>query len=278
MLMLLPVSAQTYTLRLMSRPAKTPKQSSKSSKLPIVVAILIVFAGLIGVWFLIMNSIEEEPKEQTSDSEIEEFDRSQHSIDDSSSIWVITNKQRPLQPGYTPEELVNPDIPLYGPRDAENMLVDARITNDLEQLVREAEEEGLNIALGSGYRSESYQRGIYNNYVEQHGEEEADRFSARPRHSEHQTGLAVDFVRPDGECSFQACFADLPEGEWLIENAYRYGFILRYQENTEDIVGYQYEPWHFRYVGRELAEELHAQGKPTLEEFFDLSPAPDYEG
>lgn len=242
-----------------------------------VLALIILFALIGGGIFLVTNQSSNNDSSSTSDqTDGNGFDTTQHSIVESDSIWVIVNKQRPLAPGYEPAELVNPSIPLYGPSDAENMLVDARIADDLEQLVASAESAGLQLALGSGYRSESYQRGIYNTYVERDGQEAADRFSARPRHSEHQTGLAVDFVLPSGDCAFQACFADTPEGEWLIGSAHRYGFILRYLEGAEAIVGYQFEPWHFRYVGRSLAQELYDQGNPALEDFFDLPPAPDY--
>lgn len=261
----------------MSHHKKQPRnQSSRPRRVHFIG--LIVFIFLVGGGILFLNADRSNSNTVSTPDQSEDngFDTTQHSIDDSASLWIVVNKQRPLAPGYSPEELVNPSIPLYGPRDAENMLVDARITDDLEELVTDAQSQGLELALGSGYRSESYQRGIYNTYVERDGQEASDRFSARPRHSEHQTGLAVDFVLPSGECAFEACFADTPEGEWLIENSHRYGFILRYPQEAEPRVGYQYEPWHFRYVGRPLAQEIHGQNSPTLEEFFDLPPAPDY--
>ena len=77
-------------------------------------------------------------------------------------------------------------------------------------------------------------------------------------------------------CEIETCFAETPEGRWAADNAYKYGFVVRYQKGKQNITGYIYEPWHLRYVGKELAAELHLQGDPTLEEFFGLEPAPDY--
>lgn len=99
--------------------------------------------------------------------------------------------------------------------------------------------------------------------------------SARPGHSEHQTGLAVDLVTPASpDCDFEVCFAETPGGQWLAANAWRYGFIIRYQSGS-DITGYSPEPWHLRYVGKSLAAELRRTGVATLEEFFGI-PGGDY--
>lgn len=233
----------------------------------LIIALVAVYVG--------MNSDSTEQAEKDTAPTTQEFDRSAHSIDDPDSLWVIVNKQRPIPHDYAPN-LTVPDIPLYGPRDAENMQVDARIEDDLKRLVEAARAAGHEAALGSGYRSASYQEGIYNLYVEREGQTAADRFSARPGHSEHQTGLAVDFVTPNGECFIEECFEDTPLGQWLQKNAYKYGFILRYQKGKQDVTGYNYEPWHFRYVGTALATELHNQGNPTLEGFFNLAPAGNY--
>ncbi len=131
-------------------------------------------------------------------------------------------------------------------------------------------------SLVSAYRSHDTQKVIYDSEVKGFGQVQADRESARPGHSEHQTGWAADLAGPDKKCEIKLCFADTDEGKWLATNAHKYGFIIRYPGGKESITGYQYEPWHLRYVGTALAEEMHGTGIQTLEEFFDLSPASSY--
>lgn len=121
--------------------------------------------------------------------------------------------------------------------------------------------EGLDIFFMSGFRSYEEQQRVYKGWVEKYGEE-ADRVSARPGHSEHQLGLAIDVN------SIEFSFADTPEGQWLAENCWKYGFIIRYKKETESITGYMYEPWHIRYLG-DIAEEVHFSGL-TLEEYLGI--------
>ncbi|WP_256030775.1 M15 family metallopeptidase [Leifsonia xyli] len=96
------------------------------------------------------------------------------------------------------------------------------------------------------------------------------RTPARPGHSEHQTGFAVDISAVPAQCSLSACFAQTPQGEWLAANAWRFGFLLRYPEDKVAVTGFMFEPWHYRYIGVPLATHLHATGVTTLEEFFGL--------
>ena len=108
------------------------------------------------------------------------------------------------------------------------------------------------------------------------GQAGADLTSARPGHSEHQTGLAVDISAVPATCALDQCFADTVQGKWLAKNAYKWGFVLRYPNKMTSITGYEFEPWHYRYVGVELATEMHTTGIKTLEQFFDLPAAPGY--
>ena len=120
---------------------------------------------------------------------------------------------------------------------------------------------GMTYWITSGYRSYSYQRQLYNNYAARDGYAKADTYSARPGYSEHQTGLAMDInVAGDN-------FGYTPESKWLDANCYKYGFIMRYPKGKQDITGYKYEPWHVRYLGKQLAKEVHDSGL-TLEEFL----------
>ena len=140
-----------------------------------------------------------------------------------------------------------------------------------------AAQTGLELQAQSAYRSYSVQQGVYDGWVSSLGQEAADLTSARPGHSEHQTGLAIDVnALPDQGCALEPCWGDTPHAAWVAENAYRFGFIVRYQDGQTAITGYEYEPYHLRYVGIELAAEMHETGVKTLEEFFGLPPAPDY--
>ena len=111
----------------------------------------------------------------------------------------------------------------------------------------------MNIIPVSGYRSYSQQASLYDSYVRQYGQATADTLAARPGFSEHQTGLAMDIGNASGVCALQACFATTPAGKWAAANAATYGFIIRYPAGAEAVTGYTYEPWHLRYVGRDLA-------------------------
>lgn len=202
------------------------------------------------------------------------FDRGARSIDDPASLWVVANKLRPLQPAdYAPADLRAADIPyVYEP------VLRADAATAAEQLVAAASAEGIALAAQSTYRSYASQQRVYAGWVAQLGQEAADLTSARPGHSEHQTGLSIDFSAVPANCTLDQCFAQTPQGQWLAANAWRYGFHLRYPEGATPVTGYEFEPWHYRYVGPELAAELHETGIRTLEEFFELPPAPDYAG
>ncbi len=140
-----------------------------------------------------------------------------------------------------------------------------------QQLSLDAAYAGLDIYLSSGFRSYETQDQIYNNYVWSYGQETADTFSARPGYSEHQTGLAIDVNTIDDS------FAGTPEAIWLEQHCYEYGFIIRYPKGKDSITGYKYEPWHIRYVGKEVAQAVHDAGVAcgdstiTLEEYLGIT-------
>ena len=124
--------------------------------------------------------------------------------------------------------------------------------------------DGIELFVASGYRSYDYQVSLYNYYVEKDGKELADTYSARPGYSEHQTGLTADINSADES------FEGTPEAIWLDENCYKYGFIVRYPKGKDEYTGYEYEPWHLRYVGVELAKKIHDLGGISLEEYFGI--------
>lgn len=243
--------------------------------------VLIIIVVLAGTGWLVWQRTNEDNKAtstRTSGKSETPFDKTLYSIDEADSIWVVVNKRRALEPTtYRPANLVIPNVALQDPRESQEMQLRADAATALEKLVDAAKQEaGYSFMLASGYRSASFQEALYNRYVRQEGQASADQQSARPGHSEHQTGLAADIATTDGVCVIEDCFGDMSAGKWVAGNAHRFGFIIRYQKDKTDITGYMYEPWHLRYVGDALATEAYKQ-KVTLEEFFDLPAAPDYQ-
>ena len=256
------------------RPA--PKSSSHRRRM-FVIGLIVVAALLALGWLLIHRSNHTDPAtSNTTDKASNAFDKTQHSLTDPTSIWVVVNKPHALNPiNYKPADLVVPNVPLRVPGN-ESMQMRKVAADALEQLFAGAKQNGLNLMLASGYRSYDYQVGLYNGYVKSTGQAAADQSSARPGHSEHQTGLAVDVEPATKKCELDACFAQTPEGQWVAANAYKYGFIIRYTADKVDVTGYEYEPWHLRYIGTPLATKLHQQGVETLEEFFNVSGGQSY--
>ena len=185
---------------------------------------------------------------------------------DDADLWKIANKSRAFaNPRYQPSDLRIVSVPTLPGRGQDERSLRAVLMPDLERLVAAARAAGVTLRVGSGYRSYTTQASLFASYARRHGEAEASRFSSRPGHSEHQSGLAVDFAGTDQTCWVDDCFEQTAAGKWLATHAHEYGFILRYPKGKEPITGYQYEPWHFRYVGRELAGALHQSGL-TMEE------------
>lgn len=204
------------------------------------------------------------------------FDKQQFSLTDPASIWVVVNKKHALDPpGYTPPDLVVPNVPLRVPGN-ESMRLRQPAARALEGMFAAAKSDRLDLQISSGYRSYTYQTGTYNSYVKQSGQAYADSISARPGYSEHQTGLAVDIEPVSRQCEIVQCFESTPEGKWLAANSYKYGFLLRYPADKVSVTGYDYEPWHFRYIGVSLAGQMRKTGVETLEEFFGVGGGTSY--
>ena len=188
------------------------------------------------------------------------------------SVHVMVNKLNPLDPAdYAPEDLRVPDVPA----SKTGMELRDEAAGAAEDLFTAAAAEGVDLTLVSAYRSYGYQQGTYGGWVERYGQAEADRISARPGFSEHQTGLAMDVGAADGACTLEQCFGDTPEGTWVAEHAAEHGWIIRYPDGAEDVTGYSPEPWHLRYVGTEAAAGVVRSGG-VLETAWGFDPAPDY--
>jgi len=226
-------------------------------------------------WF---DTPDANPENTSSSTPKPSFNKQLYSTTSADSIWVVVNKHLPLQPAtYTPTSLVVPNIPLRSNITSTEKQVSQVIETPLEAMVAAAQKAGISLNLQSGYRSYNFQISLYNRYVQEEGAEDADTQSARPGYSEHQTGLAVDMGGTSApSCNVEQCFANTVEGKWLAANSYEYGFIVRYPEGKDAITGYEYEPWHLRYVGTALATEMHHENVQTLEEFFGLLAAPNY--
>ncbi|MDD7961041.1 M15 family metallopeptidase [Microbacterium thalli] len=188
--------------------------------------------------------------------------------------WVLVNKTNALDPiDYWPE----PQARAEGVERTSGGHMRADVAAALSQLVSAARDEGAGeIGVNSGFRSYDLQVATYRNYVGKLGQSNADLTSARPGHSEHQTGLAVDVVACDDGCGTIEGFGGTPQSDWVAANAHRFGFIVRYGDGDTATTGYEYEPWHLRYIGPELAGAYASGGFRTLEDFFGMPPAPDY--
>lgn len=173
---------------------------------------------------------------------------------------ILVNKYNYVTENYVPENLQ----PLNTSYARSGMQLVDIAKEAFESMSDDAKKEGMNIIAMSSYRSYDYQVNLYNNYVKTDGKEAADTYSARPGYSEHQTGLAVDVYNL--ELPYTS-FEETEEFNWMQENAYKYGFILRFPKDKVDITGYQYEAWHYRYVGKEVAKYIHNHNM-TLEEYI----------
>ena len=174
---------------------------------------------------------------------------------------VIVNKTYSIPSTFKPS---NPNSSVTSEKC--NNCLDKEVIKAFNLMQSDATSIGLNIYISSGYRSYSYQERLYNNYTMVSGVDGADTYSARAGHSEHQTGLCFDLNSIDDS------FAYTDEGKWVNDNAYLYGFIIRYPKGKESITGYQYESWHLRYVGVELAKKLYNDGNwLTIEEYYGIN-------
>lgn len=180
-------------------------------------------------------------------------------VDKQDDILVLVNKYHKLSSDYVPSDL---EI-LSSKYAVGTQKLRKEAKDKFMEMCDAAKEDGISIKAGSTYRSYSYQQGLYNRYVNRDGKKEADRYSARAGYSEHQTGLAIDILNGKNEFIDE----DNKEYDWLVNNCYKFGYILRYTKEDEAITGYQFESWHFRYVGTEVAMVIKDTGL-TYDEYM----------
>lgn len=191
-------------------------------------------------------------------------------IQNPQNVLVLVNKQFSLPDSYEPLELVIPEVAFsFGKLDVEKSYMRQDAAKALETLFAGALKEGAELFAVSGYRSYARQSQVFEAEVKRAGRDIAVQAVAVPGNSEHQTGLSMDISSRSANLELSEKFGETNEGKWLAENAHRYGFILRYPKGKETITGYQYEPWHFRYVGSEAAKVIYEK-KWTLEEYFNI--------
>ncbi len=182
------------------------------------------------------------------------------------SLRCLVNKMRPFaQQDWEPSDLVD----FYGQQ------LRAEAAKAADSMIDAAATDGVTLLVSSAYRSYAVQQQTYQYWVSVNGQQVADQLSARPGYSEHQTGLAIDFASPEG-CRLEECYRDTLAGQWLAKNAPRYGYILRFPDGRQSVTGYRFEPWHYRYVGVQIAQEYVSSGAKTFEEFIGTGAAPDY--
>ncbi|KKB38543.1 D-Ala-D-Ala carboxypeptidase VanY [Bacillus thermotolerans] len=182
---------------------------------------------------------------------------------------VLVNKEFALPAEYKPQDLVRPNVEFsFGDQDIDKSYIRKEAAAGLEKMFAAAKEAGIQLYAVSGYRSYERQQEIMNNQIASVGSfEKAAETVAPPGQSEHQSGLAMDISAESVKFDLVQSFEHTKEGQWLANNAHKYGFILRYPKDKENITKYAYEPWHFRYVGVKAATEIF-ENQWTLEEYF----------
>lgn len=198
---------------------------------------------------------EDQTSQQNQESAQSKQDKQEHKKKEVDGVTyiddiLIVNKKVTLPSTYNPG--VNP-----------------KAQQAMQQLLKDGNAKGLNMSVGSGFRSYQEQEQLFNSYVERDGKEKAMTYSAVPGQSEHQTGLAFDVVSDNTDTNFTEAFGKTDAGKWLAQHAHEYGFIIRYPKGQSDVTGYQYEPWHLRYVGVDTATDIH-DSHQTLEAYVGL--------
>jgi len=198
---------------------------------------------------------------------------------DASSLTVVVNKRRPLNPvTYVPANLVKPVFDTGAASNPFGLSLAKPAAKAVKEMANAMKSAGAGtLILESTYRSYTDQVDIHSKDVAKFGLVQGENLAARPGYSEHQTGLAADLGAVGFDsCRIRVCFARTAPGMWLAANSWKYGFILRYPDGMTAITGYQFEPWHYRYVGVELSTAMHDAGFKTLERYLKVPDAPSY--
>ncbi len=187
-------------------------------------------------------------------------------VSDGSDLLAFVTKNRRLLSTFEPNDLVDLNKEYFLYTNVPEIMLQRDAAEALKTMVNTMQNEiGKNVVIASGYRSYNNQVQTYSGWVRQLGQKEADNISARPGYSEHQLGTVVDLFSEDSGLDFTAAFDTSPAGQWLLANAHNFGYIQTYPKGSENITGYAYEAWHWRYIGMENAKELKESGKIWFE-------------
>jgi D-alanyl-D-alanine carboxypeptidase len=178
---------------------------------------------------------------------------------------MLVNKYHSLSSTYEPDDLVSIEWKYRLGGATDYKYIRSEVNDAYVEMWEAAYQDGIYLLVDSGYRAYDKQESVYNEYQTNKGTKYADSIAARPGYSEHQTGLALDIYSK--ECTSASTFKDSNTYAWLMENAYKYGFILRYPSGSSSLTGYNYESWHYRYLGKELALKVHNEGI-TYDEYY----------
>ncbi len=221
---------------------------------------------ICGFWYMTGNSVLELKNTNIKGMDISLNDKDklvQEIGSNGETKLLLVNEKYGLNKNYIPEGLCIPDIPFSDISDDEEKHVAGVIVKPLEELINTAKEDGIILLGNSGYRSYKSQEKVYISRVKSEGRKLADAYVAKPGSSEHQTGLCIDITNED-----RYFVEGTKEADWLAENCYKFGFIIRYPYGRKNITGIEYEPWHIRYVGKEAAKYIYDNGI-TLEEYLE---------
>lgn len=210
-----------------------------------------------------------ELEDSSQESRRSKADQEKLDQDIENGYLILVNKEEEnhLSETYKPSDLEH--VKYYAAdRSEEGRYLRKKASEQFQKLVEDAEKENIEIVVTTAFRSYGFQSSLFNSYAAQKGEAEANKTSARPGESEHQTGLAADLSTGEINYRNSSDFGDTKAGEWVAENCYKYGFIIRFPNGQEDITGYTYEPWHIRYVGKTAAKEIYDEDI-TLEEYIE---------
>lgn len=250
----------------------------KNKRIKLVLKIGIAIAIVIACTTLIINKIYIDNKEIVSDNNVEPYKskgdnyytyESEYEVNNFESDIIhkkdilIVNKENSIDKDYMPEDLIVPNI-----LADKEVQVRAEVAEKIEEMFAKAKEDGISLVAISGYRTYDYQNYLYTNSIETNGQDHAEMYVAEAGYSEHQTGLAMDLACKE-YMTLDEGFEDTEAFKWLENNMSDYGFILRYLKGKEKITGYNYEPWHIRYVGIDIAKDIEEKGV-TLEEYVGV--------
>jgi len=238
-----------------------------------ILLLILCVLFLIGIWFHnnpsspVINTDPEENADGTGEGETEPAPLPAE-LTDPSSITVLVNKTHSLPADYVPEKLVTP----YVNSTSDVIQVSSKAADQLKEMVTKAAEDEVTLYLTAGYISYETQDDYFHDRAGMVGEAEANKVIAKAGFSEHQTGLAFDFSDEASGTATTVAFAETKAGQWLIKHSWEYGFILRYPEGKESVTGYSYQPWHYRFVGRDTAKKMHETAEDlTMEEYYNVN-------